>query len=371
MENKYLVPPGFKDNLNFDAFVEHEYKNIIINFFRENGFNLLKTPLIEYSNNLNNNTLKIKTNKKKENLSVRNDITPQIIRVASSRLSKMKRPLKLCYYGEVIRKNGTILRPERQFQQVGAEIIGSESYLADVEIINLAYETLKKIGVKNIVIEISIPFFLDSIIKKIKNIDLKLKLKKLIKLRDINGCIKLLQNQEQIKTLKVLYSCSGLLKNKKSKLNKLNYISGFEDKVKRLNKITSLIKISKSDSINIDFFEIQKNNNYHKGIKFTFFAKNVRGEIAGGGRYVLKYANNIETAIGYTCYMDTIIRASSFNNKNKKILIPFNTNSKLINKLVKKGFSIFKSFEANSKLKEETKKYGFNYFLNNQTIKRV
>lgn len=371
MENKYLVPPGFKDNLNFDAFVEHEYKNIIINFFRENGFNLLKTPLIEYSNNLNNNTLKIKTNKKKENLSVRNDITPQIIRVASSRLSKMKRPLKLCYYGEVIRKNGTILRPERQFQQVGAEIIGSESYLADVEIINLAYETLKKIGVKNIVIEISAPFFLDSIIKKIKNIDLKLKLKKLIKLRDINGCIKLLQNQEQIKTLKILYSCSGLLKNKKSKLNKLNYISGFEDKVKRLNKITSLIKISKSDSINIDFFEIQKNYNYYKGIKFTFFAKNVRGEIAGGGRYVFKYASNIETAIGYTCYMDTIIRASSFNNKNKKILIPFNTNSKLINKLVKKGFSIFKSFEANSKLKEETKKYGFNYFLNNQTIKRV
>ena len=39
---------------------------------------------------------------------------------------------------------GTILRPERQFQQVGAEIIGSESYKADVEIINLAYETLKK-----------------------------------------------------------------------------------------------------------------------------------------------------------------------------------------------------------------------------------
>ena len=47
----------------------------------------------------------------------------------------------------------------------------------------------------------------------------------------------------------------------------------------------------------------------------------MRGEIAGGGRYNLKYENNYEAAIGYTCYMDTIIRASSFENKNKIILI--------------------------------------------------
>ena len=177
MVNKFLVPEGFKDSLNFDASIEHKYKNSIINYFRDNGFTLIKTPLIEYSKNLDNNTLSLKTNKKKDQLSIRNDITPQIIRIASSRLANKIRPLKLCYYGEVVRKMGTILRPERQFQQVGAEIIGSESYKADVEIINLAYETLKKIGVKNIVIEITAPFFLDSLLKKITNKDLRNKLK--------------------------------------------------------------------------------------------------------------------------------------------------------------------------------------------------
>ena len=65
------------------------------------------------------------------------------------------------------------MRPERQFQQVGAEIIGSENYKADVEIINLAYDTLKKIGVKNIVIELSAPFFLESIFNKIKDTKIK------------------------------------------------------------------------------------------------------------------------------------------------------------------------------------------------------
>ena len=177
MYKNFLVPPGFSDSLSFDTYVEHQYKNLIINLFRENGFSLIKTPLVEFTHNFDSNTISIKSNKKKEKLSIRNDITPQIIRIASSRLASKKRPLKLCYYGEVVRKIGTILRPERQFQQVGAEIIGSESYKADVEIINLAYNSLKKIGVKNIVIEISAPLFLDSVLKKIKDINLKKQLK--------------------------------------------------------------------------------------------------------------------------------------------------------------------------------------------------
>ena len=54
---------------------------------------------------------------------------------------KSKLPLKLCYYGEVVRKKGTMLRPERQFLQIGAECIGESSYLADVEMIRISIFT--------------------------------------------------------------------------------------------------------------------------------------------------------------------------------------------------------------------------------------
>ncbi len=371
MNNKSLLPSGFKDSLNFDTFVEHQYKNIIINSFRENGFSLIKTPLIEFRNNLDNNTLSLTTNQKKEKLGIRNDITPQIIRVASSRLAKERRPLKLCYYGEVVRKSGSILRPERQFQQVGAEIIGSESYKADVEIINLAYSTLKKIGVKNVVIEISAPFFLDSILKKIKNLKLKLKLKRYIELKDFNNCLKLLESKDLIDSFKALHHCSGSIKNKKLQISKISKFIGFENEVKRLIKILDLISIEKKDSINVDLFEIQKNKKYYKGIKFTFFAKGVRGEIASGGRYILDYENNSENAIGYTCYMDTILRASSFENKNKKILIPFDTDNKTKEILIKRGFSVFKSFEENTDLKTQARKFGLKFFLNKKIIKKI
>ena len=371
MINKFLVPAGFKDSLNFDASIEHKYKNSIIDYFRDNGFTLIKTPLIEFSNNLDSNTLKLNTNKKKDKLSIRNDITPQIIRIASSRLAKKKRPLKLCYYGEVVRRLGTILRPERQFQQVGAEIIGSESYKADVEIINLAYKTLKNIGVKNIVIEITAPFFLDSLLKIIKDKNLKNQLKKFILLKDINTCLELLNKSHLLNSFKTLYLCSGPIKNKKKYISKLNKIIGFDNEVRRLIKIANLIKTSKNDSLNIDFFDLQKNKNYYKGIKFTFFAKDVRGEIAGGGRYNLKYGNNSETAIGYTCYMDTILRSSSLKNTNKKILISFDTSSKIKQKLINNGYCLFKSFEDQSDIKKEAKKFGIKYYLIKNIVKQI
>jgi hypothetical protein len=85
----------------------------------------------------------------------------------------------------------------------------------------------------------------------------------------------------------------------------------------------------------------------------------------------LIYKNNSESAIGYTCYMDTILRASSFKNLNKKILIPFNTDIKTKKLLIKKGFSLFKTFEENLNIKEQAKKYRIRYFLLNKKVKKV
>ena len=176
MINEFLIPPGFKDEVTFNAFVEHEYKSKIIDYFRLNGFDLVKTPLIEFKNNKNTNNLLIEVKKNENQLRIRNDITPQIIRLASSRLKNKKRPLKLCYYGEVVRKYGTMLRPERQFLQVGAETIGEEKIGADIEIIDIAYKSLCLVGIQNITLELSSRIFLDKLFSKLTNSNNKKKL---------------------------------------------------------------------------------------------------------------------------------------------------------------------------------------------------
>ena len=101
-----LLPPGFSDEVSDKAAIEHKYKNTIINLFQNNGYKLVKTPLIEYAKNSNlKNILKIRTKTKQNEIIIRDDITLQISRI-SNRLLKEPRPIKLCYYGEVVRNNG-------------------------------------------------------------------------------------------------------------------------------------------------------------------------------------------------------------------------------------------------------------------------
>ena len=369
MINEYLIPPGFKDEVTFDAYVEHEYKNKIVDYFKNNGFDLVKTPLVEFAFKKNNNNFLINVKKGEEKLKIRNDITPQIIRLASSRLSKIKRPLKLCYYGEVVRQNGTMLRPERQFLQVGAETIGEKNVEADIEIIKLAYESLSLIGIKNITIELSSRIFLDKLFSSIRIQSIKKKLEDLIRKKELQNCFALV-NEKNSELLKNIFLCTGSYNKIKKNLKLLCIDKVTSNEIEKIINIGNKFQLHKKNNIYIDFCEINEKN-YHSGIRFTFFAKDVRGEIASGGRYLINKKNNLETATGFTCFMDTIIRASSFENYSKKILIPFKTSIRLKSKLSKKGYVLFSIFEECQDLRKEAKNYGCKYYLHNTKVKEI
>ncbi len=373
MSNNHLIPPGFTDNVSFDAYVEHEYKNSIINFFKINGFDLVKAPILEYANNEEKNNFLILSKKNEDLLKIRNDITPQIARIVSSRLINKKRPLKLCYYGEVVRKKGTMLRPERQFLQVGAEIIGSDNIYADIEIIKLAYSALNKIGINEINIDLSSKIFLQNFIKKMNKIMNYNELLEAIKIKDINYSLSILENDKDKEHLYNIFSCNGNFKKINSNLDKL---LKDEKQKKEIYKIRQLVKYLESfniNKINLDLLETEETNdkNYYDGIKFTFFAKDVRGEVASGGRYSIINNGKSETATGFTCYMDTVLRASSFKNSAKKILAPFDISKELKNKLTNDGYVIFSIFEESSDIVSDAKKYGCSYYLEKSKILKI
>ena len=70
--SKNLLPEGFKDEVSNNAAIEHKYKNIIINLFQSNGYELVKTPLIEFSDHTNEkNSLKIKVKKKSKGFNIK------------------------------------------------------------------------------------------------------------------------------------------------------------------------------------------------------------------------------------------------------------------------------------------------------------
>ena len=370
MDNKFLIPEGFKDHVDFNTNVEHEYKNKIIKIFISNGFDLVKTPLLEFYHKNSSNSFIIESKKSEPKLFIRDDITPQIIRIASSRFKNKTRPIKLCYYGEVARKKGSMLRPERQFLQVGSEIIGSDSILADIEIINLAYKSLKEIGIKNITIELTSKIFLEEIFSKIKDINSLNNLKSFIKQKDIKNSLGLLEHQNDKLLLRLLFSLTGSFRDLDEKINNIIISDSLKREIENLKKISKKINFENKDQIVLDFTEID-NKNYHDGLKFTFFAKNVRGEVASGGRYKIKTNLNEDSAVGFTCFMDTVLRASSFENTSKKILIPFNIDENIKNNLIKKNYIICSFFGDISDIGLFAKKYLCTHFYENNKIKKI
>ena len=371
MNNKNLLPPGFRDDLSPTTETEHIFTNKIISVFNSNGYQIVKPPLIEFLNNKEDKNIFVIINDSGEKkLKIRNDITMQVARIASSRFKDKSRPLRLCYYGEVVRDKGSILRPERQFLQVGAECIGEKKYLADAEILILAFKSLQAVGIKDISVDFSNPIFLNNIIDKDLKNGSKKEFLKYLQRKDISKTLSLLKNSKKINFIKDLIECTGNLSKNIKLLNKLKINKNFSNEIINLLKIYEIAK-NKFDKIvyNIDLTE-NRSHSYYTGLNFTLFAKNVRGEIASGGKYLTKSYGG-ENGTGFTCYMDTIVRASSLVLKKKIIMVPFKTPDKILKNLINKDFIVERYFDSIGKIKNIAMKRNCTHILLNEKINKI
>lgn len=149
-----LLPAGLQDGLPPEAAHEAATMERLIDALAAHGYERVKPPLLEFEDSLligpgeqvATQTFRLMDPISQRMMGLRADMTPQVARIASSRLSRAPRPLRLCYAGEVLRVRGNQLRPERQFAQVGAELVGALAPAADAELVRLAAEALQNIG---------------------------------------------------------------------------------------------------------------------------------------------------------------------------------------------------------------------------------
>ena len=135
-KNNDLLPEGFKVLLPDRAEKEEFLSRKILDILNKNGYLLVKTPLLEYEDNkisisnlqlenINHEPFILMEPTSKKILVIRPDITPQIAKLVSTKLSHIKRPIRLMYSGEVLRNAKNLYQSNRQYQQIGAELIGA------------------------------------------------------------------------------------------------------------------------------------------------------------------------------------------------------------------------------------------------------
>ena len=203
---KGLLPAGLSDILYPDAQIQAKTIEKLLDVFSNYGYMRVKPPLVEYEDSLlsdgpgkvlKDSTFRIMDPLSQKMMALRSDVTAQISRIASTRLSHLPRPLRLSYSGDVLRVKGDSFNMERQKTQVGVELIGPKSELIDSEIILVCCQSLKSINIKNITVDLNLPFLREYFLNGIKK-PLKEKINEAIDRKDLQTLTKLKFDNSEI-----------------------------------------------------------------------------------------------------------------------------------------------------------------------------
>jgi len=365
-----LLPAGLSDVLHPNAKIQAKKIEKLLDTFSSFGYLRIKPPLVEYEdsllsegpgNVLKDSTFRIMDPLSQKMMALRSDMTAQISRISSTRMSHLPRPLRLSYSGDVLRVNGDSFNMERQKTQVGAELIGNESVTIDAEIILVCLESLSSIDINDITLDLNLPFLRAYLLRNIpvssRNI-----INEAIDRKDKN-VIKKLKIDSALQILKLMEAAGDY---ESSKIN-LSLLGSNDFLSKALDYLLNVAKIIKENnpSVNITLDPLENRGfKYHSGLSFTIFSKNFRGEIAKGGRY-LTVSN--ETATGCTIYTEKIYNTAKDFIENKLVYVPF-LNINDANSIINKGYDIIFGTRENDNVEQEAHEMGCKYIFKNETI---
>lgn len=105
-------------------------------------------------------------------MTLRPEVNSGIVRAVTENHLDNNLPLKLYYYGDVFRYDRPQKDRYREFTQFGFEFIGNSEPIVDAEMLSLAYDIYKRLGINNITLRLNSLGSLDDINKyRLKLID--------------------------------------------------------------------------------------------------------------------------------------------------------------------------------------------------------
>ncbi len=291
--SNWLLPEHLSDILPAEARRIEELRRAMLDLYRHCGFELVAPPLVEYTESLfvgNSQDLTLQTNKLVDQLSgrtmgVRADMTSQVARIDAHLLNR-EGVARLCYCGSVLHARPSGLLADRELLQIGAEIYGYSGYEADLQIIELALESLALAGVRNTSLDLNHPGVSRALIEAAGLQDQAGNVLSLLKEKDVPGIRQLLEAtsgvQEEIAgaliRLPSLYGDASVIDQAASALPDLPGIRA------ALQALRTLVDALDVPAVGIDLADV-KGYDYHSGVSFAIFGPGWPDAIVRGGRY--------------------------------------------------------------------------------------
>ncbi len=317
-----LLPAGLRDVLPPEAEIEARSVEAIMDCFAAHGYQRVKPPLLEFEDSLfagsgaatAEQTFRLMDPASQRMMGVRADTTPQIARLAVTRLGAAPRPLRLAYAGQCLRISGSQLQPERQIAQAGIELIGHDTAAADAEIILTAAAALAAIGLTQISFDLTLPALVRPLLGDQPELARALDRKDHAAVAQLGGAL--------TPVLLALLQACGPAPRAIPALLAIPLPAAAQAHAARLAAAVTAVQARHPDlMLTVDPVEF-RGYQYHTGICFTVYALGEPAELGQGGRYL---CGDSEPATGITLYPDTIVKVAPPPVLRARIFLPHGT----------------------------------------------
>src|SRR5437899_11342407 len=233
-------------------------------------------------------------------LALRPDITPQIAHVVATRLRDEPKPIRLAYVTNVFRYDEPRVSHYREFYQAGVELVGLDKPEAEVEVIAMAIEGLRALGLDRFQIDLGHPDFFRGLLEEATtDTARRAGLRDALARKDASTLERLVREvapaphvAEALLALPTLFGREIVLEragryaqNPRSKRALANLAE-----VYRLLRIYGL-----ADSVLLDLGEV-RGFDYYSGLYFEAYVSGFGAALAAGGRY-----DDMLGRFGYDC----------------------------------------------------------------------
>ena len=144
------IPDGMRDMVYGEIKTVKEIGESLLSLYQKRGYAEVVTPTIEYFDvfNIENRVIAEEsmfkmTDKTGKLVVLRPDNTTPMARIAATRLKNAPKPIKLCYNQNVYRIMHGYSGKRSEFTQTGIEILGGDTFKADIECLTGALASLK------------------------------------------------------------------------------------------------------------------------------------------------------------------------------------------------------------------------------------
>ncbi|NLI90675.1 MAG: ATP phosphoribosyltransferase regulatory subunit [Peptococcaceae bacterium] len=217
---------------------------------------------------------------------LRPEFTTPIARMVSARQRGGIFPLRYCYSGDVYRNDSSRYR---EFRQVGVELVGSGSDIADAEVIALAVEIMKALEIRNFQLSLGHNGIFSGLAQEM-NFSPKLReeLEDGIARKDMVKMESVISQSELPEAAKDLLLSMPHLTGKEDVLNKLqswNHIPAIRRAVESLRTIYLYLKdFGVQEFVSLDL-GILRGFSYYTGAIFEGYLPGIGSPVIDGGRY--------------------------------------------------------------------------------------